>query len=83
MPKRELVGTVVSDKMNKTVVVAVAIHVPHAKYGKMVLQTRKFYAHDELEVAKVGTKVRIIEHRPLSRQKRWMLKDVIATQELV
>jgi small subunit ribosomal protein S17 len=83
MPKRELIGTVVSDKMSKTIIVSVATHVPHPKYGKMVLRTRKFFAHDELELASMGAKVRIIEHRPLSRQKRWLLTEVIASQEIV
>lgn len=70
-------GTVVSDKMDKTVVVAVERQVPHPLYGKRVVRTRKFHAHDEENIAREGDLVRIMETRPLSRTKRWRLVEVV------
>ena len=64
-------GTVVSNKMAKTVVVALVERVRHPKYDKFVVRTKKFYAHDENNDAKVGDRVRIVETRPLSKTKRW------------
>ncbi len=64
-------GTVVSDKMNKTVVVNVSRRIRHAEYNKIVNVDRKFYAHDETETAKIGDTVTIVETRPLSKTKRW------------
>ncbi|MFM8417205.1 MAG: 30S ribosomal protein S17, partial [Actinomycetota bacterium] len=64
-------GLVVSNKMNKTVVVALVERVRHPKYDKFVIRTKKFYAHDEANDAKVGDKVRIVETRPMSKTKRW------------
>jgi small subunit ribosomal protein S17 len=75
--KNEKLGTVVSTKMAKTIVVAVSRRVPHPLYRKIVSVRKKFYAHDEAETAKVGDLVRIEEHRPLSRLKRWNLKEVV------
>ena len=66
-------GTVVSDKMDKTVVVAIERRVPHPVYGKMVTKTKRLKAHDEANSAKVGDTVRIVETRPLSKDKRWRL----------
>jgi small subunit ribosomal protein S17 len=71
------VGTVVSDKMNKTIVVEVERRVPHAKFKKIVRKTSKFYAHDESSQAKEGDKVLISETRPLSKLKRWNLVEVL------
>lgn len=71
------VGTVVSDKMDKTVVVAVERRVAHPLYGKMVVRTRKYHAHDEENTARQGDVVRIMETRPLSRTKRWRVLEVI------
>ena len=71
------VGTVVSDKMNKTIVVEVERRVPHAKFKKIVRKTSKFYAHDESSLAKEGDKVLISETRPLSKLKRWNLVEVL------
>jgi small subunit ribosomal protein S17 len=71
------VGTVVSDKMNKTIVVEVERRVPHAKFKKIVRKTSKFYAHDENSQAKEGDKVLISETRPLSKLKRWNLVEVL------
>ncbi|MPY90511.1 MAG: 30S ribosomal protein S17 [Luteitalea sp.] len=75
--KTELHGLVVSDKMDKTVVVAVTRRVRHPLYGKIMKRTRKFVAHDEANVAKVGDRVVIIASRPLSRHKRWALTRVV------
>ena len=70
-------GTVVSAKMDKTVVVAVTDRVRHRRYGKTLQRTRKFYAHDEANDAREGDRVRIAETRPLSRLKRWRLVEVL------
>ena len=75
--RKEQVGYVVSDKMQKTIVVRVDRRVRHPKYEKVLTLASKFYAHDEKNEAKVGDRVRIIETRPLSRQKRWRLVEVI------
>ena len=70
-------GTVVSDKMNQTVVVAVVERVRHAKYDKFVLRTKKLYAHDEKNDAKVGDRVRVMETRPMSKTKRWRIVEIV------
>jgi len=70
-------GVVVSDKMDKTVVVAVVERVRHAKYAKFILQTKRLYAHDEANDANVGDRVRVMETRPLSKQKRWRVVEVL------
>ncbi len=71
-------GEVISSGMNKTIVVQSVTRVPHAKFGKIVKQQKKFYAHDEENKAKTGDTVRIMETRPLSKMKRWRLVDVVA-----
>lgn len=82
MEKRELrktrTGRVVSDKMQKTIVVAVERRIKHPLYGRVIKRTTKFYAHDEKGQAKVGDTVRIMETRPLSRLKRWRLVEVVS-----
>lgn len=75
--KNEKVGEVVSDKMQKTIVVQVTRRVPHPLYKRIVTKKKKFYAHDEEKSAKVGDIVRIIECRPMSRLKRWRLGEVV------
>jgi small subunit ribosomal protein S17 len=75
--KTELQGLVVSDKMDKTVVVAVTRRVPHALYGKIMRRTKKFVAHDEANAAKIGDRVVIIASRPLSRRKRWAVTRIV------
>ena len=75
--KSQLTGTVVSDKMDKTVVVAVERQVRHAVYGKSQKKTSKFVAHNEGNDAKVGDTVAIAESRPLSRRKRWIVTRVV------
>jgi len=80
-PKRHLrktrIGEVVSNKMEKTIVVAVIRRVPHAKFGKIVKRTKKLYAHDEKNQCSIGDLVRVEETRPLSRLKRWQLVEVL------
>ena len=75
--KSEKVGVVVSDKMQKSCVVAVEWQVRHGLYGKTERRTSKFMVHDEENSAKVGDMVEIVETRPLSRRKRWTLKKVV------
>jgi small subunit ribosomal protein S17 len=75
--RKTRVGVVVSDKMQKTVVVAIERRVPHPVYGKMVTRTSKFKAHDEENSAKVGDRVRIMETRPLSKDKRWRVVEIV------
>jgi small subunit ribosomal protein S17 len=70
-------GEVISSSMNKTIVVRTVTRVPHPKFGKIVKQMKKFYAHDEQNQAKAGDTVRIMETRPLSKLKRWRLVEVI------
>ena len=70
-------GIVVSDKMDKTVVVAIEDFVRHSLYGKAVKRTKKFKAHDEKNECNIGDKVRIMETRPLSKDKRWRLVQII------
>ena len=70
-------GLVVSYKMDKTVVVAIERRVPHPVYGKMVTKTKRLKAHDEANSAKVGDTVRIVETRPLSKDKRWRLLEIV------
>ena len=81
--KRRITGTVVSDKADKTAVIAVERRVRHPIYGKAYSVTKKFHAHDEGNSAKVGDVVTIEESRPLSAKKRWTLVDAAAakTQE--
>ena len=76
--KNEKVGVVVSDKMDKGVIVSVERKVRHEVYGKTQRKTSKFVAHDEKNEAKVGDTVSIAESRPLSRRKRWVLTRVVA-----
>ena len=71
------IGLVVSDKMEKTVVVRIDRRMPHPQYGKMVTRTRRLKAHDEENSAKVGDTVRIMETRPLSKDKRWRVVEIV------
>lgn len=75
--RKTRVGEVVSNKMMKTAVVETVTRVPHAKFGKIVKQVKRFYAHDEEGKAQVGDTVRIEETRPLSKLKRWRLVEII------
>ena len=75
--KNAKVGSVVSTKMAKTIVVEVSRRVPHPLYKRIINKRKKFYAHDEQSLAKMGDVVRIVESRPLSKTKRWTLGEVI------
>src|SRR5882757_4403843 len=70
-------GLVVSDKMDKTAVVAIIERVRHAKYGKFMMRTKRLYAHDETNDAHTGDRVRVMETRPLSKNKRWRVVEVL------
>ena len=76
--RRTLVGTVVSDKMDKTVVVRVERLVQDSRYKKHVRRYSRFMAHDEANDCKLGDRVRIIEHRPISKHKRWKVQSTLA-----
>ncbi|MCS6824218.1 MAG: 30S ribosomal protein S17 [Cytophagaceae bacterium] len=75
--RKERIGKVVSNKMQKTITVAVDRKVKHSKYGKFIHRTKKFMAHDENNECKIGDVVRIMETRPLSKHKRWRLVEII------
>ncbi len=75
--RKERVGVVVSNKMNKSIVVAVKRKVKHPIYGKFVNRTSKFMAHDESDTCSIGDTVRIMETRPLSKSKNWRLVEII------
>ena len=75
--RKTRVGVVVSDKMQKTVVVAIERRLAHPVYGKMVTRTKRLKAHDEQNAAKTGDTVRIMETRPLSKDKRWRVVEIV------
>ena len=75
--RKERVGIVVSDKMDKTIVVAISERVKHPLYKKIVSRTKKFKAHDELNECGVGDKVRIVETRKLSKDKNWRVAEIV------
>ena len=75
--RKELVGRVVSDKMDKTIVVSVETYKRHPLYNKRIKYTKKYKAHDEHNEAKEGDLVRIMETRPLSKEKRWRLVEIV------
>jgi small subunit ribosomal protein S17 len=82
MNRRRLVGKVTSDKMTKTVVVEVKSSYRHPLYGKVVHRARRFKAHDE-KGCQVGDTVRIVESRPLSRDKRWVVEEILARRAVI
>lgn len=75
--KKQRVGIVTSDKMDKTITVSILRKIKHPIYGKFMKKSKKFLAHDETNEAKEGDLVKIIEHRPLSRRKRWKLVEIV------
>jgi small subunit ribosomal protein S17 len=75
--RKTRIGLVVSDKMEKTVVVSIERRVQHPVYGKMVRRTKRFKAHDERNEAKTGDTVRIMETRPMSKDKRWRVVEIV------
>jgi len=81
--RKQVIGNVVSNKMNKTIVVQVIRKKAHPFYGRVVSKAKKFYAHDEKNEAHVGDVVRLEETRPLSKLKRWRLKEIVRKTALV
>lgn len=79
--RKRLVGRVVSDKMQKTVVVQVEQTRRHPLYGKVIRVRKKYYAHDEQNSCRMGDLVRIVESRPLSRLKRWVVEEILERSE--
>jgi len=75
--RRRLVGYVVSDKMDKTIVVVVETRKRHPLYGKVVQTTKRYKAHDEENSCHIGDRVQIVESRPLSREKRWVVEEIL------
>lgn len=76
--RKTRVGVVVSNKMEKTIVVEHIARVPHPRFNKIVKRSKKYYVHDESGQAKIGDRVRIVETRPLSKLKRWALEEVLS-----
>jgi small subunit ribosomal protein S17 len=83
MSSRELQGVVASNKSDKTAVVRVVSRKSHGKYGKVVQTSKKFHAHDELNQVNIGDEVIIVESRPMSKLKRWTVKQIVRKAEVV
>lgn len=81
--RKTRIGHVVSDKMDKTVVVRVETKVRHPLYGRIIKQSKKFKAHDENNESRIGDKVKIMETRPLSKEKRWRVVEVMEKAPIV
>ena len=81
--RKEFIGIVVSDKMQKTIVVEVVRLVRHSQYGKTVKAKQKFKVHDEKNEARIGNQVRIRETRPISKDKRWRLAEIVSKAKIV
>jgi len=81
--RKVLTGRVVSDKMEKTVVVAVETLVKHPMYQRIIRRTRKFKAHDEKNSCRIGDKVKVMETRPLSKEKRWRVIEILERAEQI
>jgi len=81
--RKQFIGTVVSDKMDKTVVVMVETLVKHPLYGKYIKRRKKYMAHDENNECKIGDKVLIEETRPLSRRKRWRVRQILGREKMI
>jgi len=75
--KKSFIGRVVSDKMDKTIVLAVTRRIAHSRYNKVMKRTTKYKAHDEKNECKVGDMVRVIETRPISKDKRWKVLEIV------
>jgi small subunit ribosomal protein S17 len=83
MPVKEKVGIVVSNKMEKTIVVQIESRFPHPIYSKTIVKTKKYLAHDEMEQCNIGDEVLIQETRPLSKRKRWTLTKILSKSSLI
>ncbi len=79
--RKRLIGRVVSDKMTKTVVIAIERRKRHPMYGKIIISTKKVMAHDESDAVKAGSLVRVVESMPLSKNKRWVVEAVLETPD--
>ena len=83
MPVKEQIGLVISNKMQKTIVVKIENRYPHPIYSKTMLRTKRYLAHDELEQCTIGDQVLVQECRPLSKRKRWKLVKIISKSSLI
>ena len=80
--KRKMIGIVVKDKMNKSIVVEVEKFLKHPKYHKFIKRKMRYKAHDESNACKIGDEVLIMEVRPVSKDKRWLVKEIVKKEEL-
>ena len=83
MPVKQQIGIVISNKMQKTIVVKVENRYSHPMYSKTIIKTKKYLAHDELEECKIGDQVLVEECRPLSKRKRWKFIEVLSKSSLI
>jgi small subunit ribosomal protein S17 len=83
MPVKERIGIVISNKMEKTIVVKIENRYPHPIYSKILVKTKKYLAHDELSECSIGDKVLVEECRPLSKRKRWKLVKILSKSSLI
>lgn len=83
MPVKEQIGIVISNKMQKTIVVQIENRYPHPIYAKTIIKTKKYLAHDELEECNIGDQVLVQECRPLSKRKRWKFVKIISKSSLI
>ena len=83
MPVKEKIGIVVSNKMQKTVVVKVESRYPHPMYSKTMIKTRKYFAHDEISECNIGDQVLVTESRPRSKKKRWSVTKIMSKSSLI
>ena len=83
MPVKQKIGTVISHKMQKTIVVEIENRYPHPIYSKIMTKTKKYLVHDEMDEYDIGDQVLVEECRPLSRRKRWKLRKIISKSSLV
>ena len=83
MPVKQQVGIVISNKMEKTIVVKIENRYPHPIYFKTLIKTKKYLAHDELEECNIGDQVLLHECRPLSKRKRWKLVEILSKSSLI
>jgi|TARA_B100000780_G_C20735944_1_gene292395 small subunit ribosomal protein S17 len=83
MPVKQEVGIVISNKMQKTIVVKIENRYPHPMYAKTLTKTKRYLAHDELEKCNIGDQVLVQECRPLSKRKRWKLVEILSKSSLI
>ena len=83
MPVKERIGTVISNKMEKTIVVKIENRYPHPIYSKTITKTKKYLVHDEMNECNIGDQVLVQECRPLSKRKRWKLVEILSKSSLI